>query len=255
MSVTAIEADWAQWLDWPLCPPVCRRAGGQGSMGGAGPCGHMLRPRDCKELHAQGITISGWYTIYPHHCIPITVLCDMHTDGGGWTVFQRRVDGTVDFFLNWDAYKKGFGNRMTEFWLGNDNIHMLTTLGKTELRIDLTDFVNKHVYAKYKSFRILGESDNYTLDIRDFIGGTADDSLSNQNNMPFSTRDRDNDQYEENCAVTFKGAWWYGSCHNSNLNGFYWPGHHGEFATGINWLTGKGHHYSYKFTEMKLRPV
>uniref|UniRef100_A0A8D0GZX5 Fibrinogen C-terminal domain-containing protein n=1 Tax=Sphenodon punctatus TaxID=8508 RepID=A0A8D0GZX5_SPHPU len=130
-------------------------------------------PKDCKDLFYQGITMSGWYTIYPRACKPITVMCDMDIDGGGWIVFQRRADGTVDFFRNWLAYKSGFGSQLTEFWLGNDNIHMLTSLGNNELRIDLRDFDNKHVYAKYKSFQILGEADKYKLILGDYNGGTA----------------------------------------------------------------------------------
>uniref|UniRef100_A0A8D0GXS5 Fibrinogen C-terminal domain-containing protein n=1 Tax=Sphenodon punctatus TaxID=8508 RepID=A0A8D0GXS5_SPHPU len=231
--------------------------GERGSLGNDGVQGPPGKegPRDCKDLVARGITVSGWYTILPRACIPMTVLCDMETDGGGWTVFQRRADGTVDFYRDWNSYKKGFGSQLTEFWLGNDNIYLLTSLGNSELRIDLRDFDNKHVYAKYRSFRILGEGDNYKLLVNGFIGGTAGDSLSFHKDMAFTTKDRDNDWQDENCAIKYRGAWWYRTCHESNLNGQYWMGKQSIFATGINWLTGRGWDYSYKFTEMKIRPA
>ena len=33
-------------------------------------------------------------------------------------VFQRRMDGTVDFYRKWETYSRGFGNPEKEFWLG-----------------------------------------------------------------------------------------------------------------------------------------
>ncbi|CAM4676071.1 unnamed protein product, partial [Caretta caretta] len=54
-------------------------------------------------------------------------------------VFQRQVDGSVDFFHDWESYKRGFGNQQMEFWQGNDNIHLLTSHGSNKLRIDLMD--------------------------------------------------------------------------------------------------------------------
>jgi len=70
----------------------------------------------------------------------------------------------------------------------------------------------------------------------------------------FSTRDQDNDAGSRHCAATFKGAWWYGDCHRSNLNGLYLRGRHTSFADGVNWYFWKGYYYSLKFTEMKIKP-
>uniref|UniRef100_A0A8C3V785 Fibrinogen C-terminal domain-containing protein n=1 Tax=Catharus ustulatus TaxID=91951 RepID=A0A8C3V785_CATUS len=214
-----------------------------------------LKPRNCQELLAKGKILSGWYTIYPQDCNATTIFCDMDTDGGGWIVFQRRWDGSVNFLRDWDSYKRGFGNQLTEFWMGNDNIHFLTSLGPCELRIDLRDFENNYYFAKYASFRVLGESEKYRLVLGDFLGGNAGDSLSYHRDMSFSTTDQDNDMSSFNCAREYKGAWWYNDCHYSNLNGIYWMGAHGSYADGINWKTGKEYHYSYKQTEMKFRPV
>ncbi|XP_065428419.1 ficolin-2-like isoform X7 [Chrysemys picta bellii] len=241
-------------------------AGMKGERGPAGPSGQkgeeelddiqcQKGAKNCKELLARGNTLSGWYTIYPHDCNALTVLCDMDTDGGGWIVFQRRVDGSVDFFRDWNSYKRGFGSRLSEFWLGNDNIHLLTSLGTNELRVDLRDFDNKYQFATFRSFKIAGETEKYKLIFGAFVNGTAGDSLIIHNNMPFTTRDVDNDLYSGNCATSFKGAWWYKDCHWSNLNGLYLRGDHESYADGVNWKTGKGQKYSYKVSEMKFRPV
>ncbi|XP_042537073.1 ficolin-1-like isoform X2 [Dipodomys spectabilis] len=210
-------------------------------------------PRNCKELLTHNDLLTGWHTIYLPDCRPLSVLCDMDTDGGGWTVFQRRVDGSVDFYRDWAAYKQGFGSQLGEFWLGNDNIQALTSQGTSELRVDLVDFEGKRVYATYSSFQMLGEADKYKLVLGDFKGGSAGDSLTSHNNQPFTTKDQDNDMSTSNCAVVYQGAWWYAGCHVSNLNGLYLQGSHSSFANGINWNSGKGYYYSYKVSEMKVR--
>ncbi|KAM8934706.1 ficolin-2-like isoform 3-T3 [Pelodytes ibericus] len=249
--------------------------GSQGPPGKAGPQGqigknvgtklmikyshasYMFLPaaRNCKELLDQGMVLSDWYTIYPDGQKPLKVLCDMHTDGGGWIVFQRRWDGSVDFFRDWKSYKTGFGSRLNEFWLGNDNIHMLTSSGMWELRVDLQDHDNIKQFATYASFQVLGEDEKYKLLLGAFVAGTAGDSLTYHNNMKFSTKDQDNEEDAGNCAQLHKGAWWYNRCHYSNLNGAYLLGQHSSYADGINLRTGKGYNYSYKSTEMKIRPV
>ncbi|PNJ45175.1 FCN2 isoform 1 [Pongo abelii] len=238
----------------PPGPPG--KAGPPGSNGAPGepqPC--LTGPRTCKDLLDRGHFLSGWHTIYLPDCQPLTVLCDMDTDGGGWTVFQRRVDGSVDFYRDWATYKQGFGSQLGEFWLGNDNIHTLTARGTSELRVDLVDFEDNHQFAKYRSFKVADEAEKYSLVLGAFLEGSAGDSLTSHNNQSFSTKDQDNDRNTGNCAVMYQGAWWYKNCHVSNLNGRYLRGTHGSFANGINWKSGKGYNYSYKVSEMKVRPA
>ena len=72
--------------------------------------------------------------------------------------------------------------------------------------------------------------------------------------MAFTTKDSDNDKSSRNCALSYKGGWWYNSCHQSNLNGLYHHGSHKSLADGINWRSWKGYNYSLKSTSMKIRP-
>lgn len=116
------------------------------------------------------------YWIYPDEQEPFQVLCDMTTNGGGWTIFQRRMDGSVDFFVDWESYKKGFGNLKGEFWLGNDYLHRLTTSANMLFRIDMEDYEGDRRFAEYTTFSVAAESNNYRVTI-DGYRGTAGDSL------------------------------------------------------------------------------
>ena len=97
---------------------------------------------------------------------------------------------------------------------------------------------------------------NVILIVRFVLSGNSGDSLALHRGMPFTTKDQDNDnQGGYNCAIKFKGAWWYNGCHHSNLNGLYLRGYHSSYANGVNWRYWKGYYYSLKRTEMKIRPV
>ena len=176
----------------------------------------------------------------------------METDGGGWTVFQRRQDGSVDFYRNWIDYENGFGNLTGEHWLGLSQIYRITQQGSNTLRVDLEDFDRNTSYAKYSTFNIGNSSTQYTLTVSGY-SGTAGDSLIYHNGMKFSTKDRDNELWYNNCAIQFKGAWWYNACYYSNLNGLYRSDPHSPNGDGISWKAWKGVYYSLKFTEMKVR--
>nr|XP_057922116.1 tenascin-R isoform X3 [Doryrhamphus excisus] len=208
-------------------------------------------PQNCAQHLLNGETLSGVYTIYINRdpSQGVQVYCDMSTDEGGWIVFQRRQNGLTDFSRKWSDYRVGFGNLEDEFWLGLDNIQKLAAQGRYELRIDMKDG-QESVYANYDKFS-LGDARNlYKLRIGEY-NGTAGDSLSYHQGRPFSTKDRDNDIAVTNCALSYKGAWWYKNCHRANLNGKYGESRHSQ---GINWYHWKGHEFSIPFVEMKMRP-
>ncbi|CAH3194198.1 unnamed protein product, partial [Porites evermanni] len=210
--------------------------------------------QNCAELYKAGERISGVYTIDPDGQGAFDVFCDQTTTGGGWIVFQKRLDGSVDFYRGWADYKRGFGNPNGEFWLGLDKIHRLTK-SNNRLRVDLEDTTGKTAYAEYDVFAVTSERTKYQLSLGTY-SGTAGDSFSVHRAQPFTTKDQDNDSATSvNCAVSYKGAWWYESCHSSNLNGLYHHGSHSSYADGVNWDAWKGYNYSAKRAEMKMRPV
>ncbi|XP_031167236.1 microfibril-associated glycoprotein 4-like isoform X1 [Sander lucioperca] len=221
-------------------------------------CQQLLRPVDCSAIYQQNRTKpSGVYTIYPAgERFAVEVYCDMASEGGRWTVFQRRMDGTVNFYRGWDQYKTGFGDPAGEYWFGLDNIHYLTNNKKSELLVDMEDFDGKKVFARYSSFSVGAECDGYVLSVSGFTNGGAGDSLSYHNGMKFSTFDKDQDTWPQNCARSFVGAFWYAACHYANLNGVYrWGADSTLYAIGVEWYHWKGHNYSLKTISMKIRPV
>ena len=132
--------------------------------------------KSCSQVVQNGFTSNGVHYIFPDGGDPMEVLCDMTTDGGGWTVIQRRLDGSVDFYLGWESYKNGFGDVNGEFWLGNDNIHRLTAAHDVILRIDMEDFDGNITYAEYTTFQVTDEADKYRITIGGY-SGTAGDSM------------------------------------------------------------------------------
>ncbi|XP_071008674.1 tenascin isoform X7 [Oncorhynchus clarkii lewisi] len=209
-------------------------------------------PKDCSQALLNGDTISGTYNIYlgGDESQPIQVYCDMTTDGGGWMVFLRRQNGNLEFFRNWKNYTGGFGDMNDEFWFGLSNLHKMTASGQYELRVDLRDN-GKSVYAQYDKFTIAEPRSRYKIYVGKY-SGTAGDSMTYHHGRPFSTYDNDNDIAVTNCALSYKGAFWYKNCHRVNLMGKYGDNSHSK---GINWFHWKGHEHSIQFVEMKIRPV
>ena len=131
--------------------------------------------KNCAEVYKSGgDKISGVYKIDPDGLGEFEVFCDQKTASGGWTVFQKRFDGSVDFFRAWDDYKRGFGNLNGEFWLGLDKIHRLTAASRSnKLRVDLEDIHGKTAFAEYSSFSVASERAKYLLSLGSYSGELA----------------------------------------------------------------------------------
>ena len=165
-------------------------------------------------------------------------------------MFQRRRHAQLDFNRNWINYEEGFGDPQYEHWLGLKKINCLTfSVCAAELRIDMTDYKGIHKYAIYSSIAVHNATNNYRLDLGAY-SGTAGDQMKgacsphgNLDGMPFSTPDRDNDNWSGNCAQINSAGWWYNNCKCAVLNTPY-NGYISEWYTFSNYL---------KCSEMKLR--
>ena len=197
----------------------------------------------------HGFNTTGIYQINPDGTGEFQVFCDQETGGGGWVVFQRNINGTVTFEdKNWDQYKEGFGNLSSEFWLGNEKLHRLSSM-RQQLMVELEDNAGEKVHALYNHFALLSESEKYELEVSTY-SGTAGDALSEHNGKKFSTIDRNNDGISSlHCASTYGGGWWYlQDCVRAFLNGVYTTSPY-----GIVWEDWRGADYQLKHSAMKLR--
>lgn len=169
-------------------------------------------PRSCAESKKSGIL----EILLPKFSDqPFKVACHEETQGAGWTIILRRMDGSVDFHRSWNIYKKGFGELDGEFFLGLDKIHALTAERSQELLVVLEDSQGNSSSEIYEKFAIGGEEESFALRTLGRASGDAGDSLRNHHGMKFSTYNRDNDiEPNRHCAEVYTAAWWYRGCHD-----------------------------------------
>ena len=190
-------------------------------------CQNLQPRRDCLEFKQYGIVTNGVYKIHQNILKIIQVYCDQTTDGGGWTVVQRRIDGSVNFFRDWENCKHGFGQLQRELWLGNENIFTLILRGLhprgSKLRIDMTNNKQIKKFAKYENFQIGNANTKYMLHVSGFSGTVAHNAFNTQNQQKFTTFDNDNDNHRSaNCGMYHFGGWWFNRCYLAHLNGLYY---------------------------------
>lgn len=181
---------------------------------------------DCYDIRKKNLgTTSGLYSVRLWKSKQIIdVYCDMETENGGWTVFQNRFDGSVDFYRNFTEYTEGFGTLDGEFWLGLRYIQEMASQGKTDLRLDITAANGDTAYEVFRNFGLSAGPD-YTLKlgkqtVAPLSGNRFGFKLSR--GCKFSTYDHDADEsMSRNCGEMYRGGWWFWDCAQANLNGEY----------------------------------
>lgn len=219
---------------------------------------HRL-PRDCQELFEDGERQSGLFQIQPQGSLPFLVNCKMTSDGG-WTVIQRRQDGSVDFNQSWEAYKTGFGDPQGEFWLGLEKVHLILGDRSSRLAVQLKDWEGNAESLQFP-VHLGGEDTAYSLQLTAPVAserGTTT-AMPSGLSLPFSTWDQDHDLHrDKNCAKSLSGGWWFGTCDHSNLNGQYFrsiPRQRQQRKKGIFWKTWRGRYYPLQATTMLIQPT
>ena len=131
---------------------------------------NFLSATSCAQLYKSGVRDNAQYSIDPGNSkMPFNVSCDM-TDGGGWTVIQKRFDGSLNFTRNWIDYKKGFGTFDGEFWIGLNKIRRLTSIQSSTLKIVLESFDGEYRHASYSPFKVGDEVNSFILTAKNYIG-------------------------------------------------------------------------------------
>lgn len=225
---------------------------------------NSIQPRHCTDLLNAGQHRSGVYSVFHKAAGPSgqSVYCDMDTDGGGWTVIQRRGqygNSVYHFYRNWTEYANGFGDPSNEYWIGNRALHALTSDDEEmALRVVLSNSTEDSVSVDYESVRVGNEDTLFKIQLGKHLRPQGWHAMGTANGQKFSTFDRDNDAASEHCAVRYRGAWWYAQCHDANLNGLNLNGPHESYADGIEWSVRDGavslYSYSYPAVRMMIRP-
>ena len=164
----------------------------------------------------------------------------------GYTVIQRRMDGSVNFAQNYSTYRRGFGFLNGEYWIGLDRINQLTQTPyqrNTSLRVTMCTIDGECAESRYNYFKVLSAKFWYKAYIMGYdSASTAGDALGDEADanrtahlQSFSTFDFDNDRSRDNCARLSFSGWWHNRCWLANPNGQYHPNAVSDWKA-IHWL-------------------
>ncbi|XP_047499769.1 angiopoietin-related protein 7-like isoform X2 [Penaeus chinensis] len=180
-----------------------------------------MRPSNCEAHFCKGALKDAVYEVFPSRNEgPATVWCDMSSSKGGWTMFLKRQQQTIqeNFARPWEEYRNGFGDVDAEHWLGLEHLHKMTSAAPMVLRLEVKAFDGASRWAEWDTFSVAGSDTQYKLTVAGYsANSTLGDPLTfsrNISGMAFSTLDRDNDKLSLDCVEYYSsgGGWWYASC-------------------------------------------
>ena len=196
------------------------------------------KPRDCVDLKCYGLsnTTDGPHIIYPYNDADQTlnVSCDNSKLGGGWIVFQRRVEGgTLNFTRLWADYRNGFGDpgdETTELWLGNEHVYQLISrFGPANGYFEGTAYDSVSCDGSVFGFKLEDEAHHYTMRANlAYAPHCSSSDLISMANQPFRTLDHQLSAGYKDCFNTHSAGWWYynddpNKCYDTFLNGPHRP--------------------------------
>ncbi|XP_052761880.1 microfibril-associated glycoprotein 4-like [Mya arenaria] len=178
---------------------------------------NIVTATDCNDIYRQKKTAAdGVYSIrlWKSHTV-IQVVCVRSSDGAGWTVFQNRFDGSVNFYRYLTDYTNGFGNISGEYWLGLKYIKELADQGMTTIRMEVTAADGTSAFEEWPDFS-LDDAPGYMQ----HVGGNGQGTAGDQDNW-FTSYNKNFTAKGSYCGDIAQGGWWYYSCSYINLNGPY----------------------------------
>nr|XP_039249834.1 protein scabrous-like [Styela clava] len=215
----------------------------------------MGSQRDCHDVWLNGNRKSGVYNVIEDLSLR-PMYCNL-TEYGGWTVIQKRKDGSQDFDKTMEEYKRGFGDVYGEYWLGLDTIKSLTNKVRMSvgIQIILEDWEGNFRTATYSQFYVYGKY--YSL-VASEHSGDIGDSLLQSNGMPFMVKEENG--HVGPCPIRRKAGWWFATpqadCGEANLNGVYrkGPAQDARISSTIFWKDWLGVGYPLKSATMQIIP-
>ncbi|XP_005109898.2 ficolin-1-B [Aplysia californica] len=188
----------------------------------------VIRSRDLDEkmVNDSKHTIDGWYEVELDNCEQVVhgrkivqmpdgtyVPCDGDTDGGRWTVIQRRIHSDGYFTQDWLRYEIGFGFPEDDFWLGLHSVSELTRLWTHQLRVDFTTKNGRDYNFTYNLFRILPGQQHFRLQVAEPDPPSPESkSLLELNDIGFTNADKYNGPSGKICSKSYSSGWWYTGC-------------------------------------------